>query len=250
MKRQKVQALVLSRRSWGEADRLVTLFTREIGIVRVLAKGVRKIPSRRGGHLEPLTRVLAIVNASRDWWYLAHVETQDYFLELHEDATTLERAQYVGQLLLQVATEGEVLEGVFDFFKSAWKIFPQLPPAKQVLLELGLMMKIFTVGGVLPNLDTCQRCGRLKPSEAILLDSGEGGWHCLLCHGGLLGAAISLPPRLLSVLRYAAARPHEAVRIRITDEESQQLWRAMRAYTVSSESSAPAGSIMYGYAAG
>ncbi|MEK7557197.1 MAG: DNA repair protein RecO [Patescibacteria group bacterium] len=245
MKRQKVQALILGRRSWGEADRLVTLFTREMGITRVLAKGVRLIPSRRGGHLEPLTRVLALVNGARDWWYLTHVETQDYFPELHEDAAALERAQHVGQLLLETAAEGEAHEEVFDFLEGAWNMFPQLTPAKQVLLELGVTMKIFSVGGILPQLDACRRCGRVKPADAVLLDSEEGGWHCLLCHDGLWGASVSLPPRLLAVLRYAAANPYEAVRIRITDEESRQVASAMRAYTAPQARSSWVGSMQY-----
>lgn len=220
-------------------------------MMRVLAKGVRRIPSRRGGHLEPLTRVLAIVNSARDWWYLAHVETQDYYEELRQNTSALDHAQWVGRLLLDVGAEGEALPDVFDFLAEAWKLFPRLAGEKQVLLELGATAKILdVVGGVSPNLDACRRCGQRKPSDAILLDSEEGGWHCLECHGGLLGAAVSLTPRLLSVLRYASIKPDEAVRIRITPEEAQQLLAAVRAYTMPEEASPRLNSMMYGYAAG
>ncbi|MEL7643151.1 MAG: DNA repair protein RecO, partial [bacterium] len=53
---QRVEAVVLRHSDWGEADRLLVLFTREKGKIRAIAKGVRRIRSRKAGHLEPFTR--------------------------------------------------------------------------------------------------------------------------------------------------------------------------------------------------
>jgi DNA repair protein RecO (recombination protein O) len=50
------EAIVLRQNDWGEADRLLWLYTREMGKVRAIAKGVRKPRSRKAGHLEPLDR--------------------------------------------------------------------------------------------------------------------------------------------------------------------------------------------------
>lgn len=231
MKRQKVQALVLGRRSLGEADRLVTLFTREAGLMRVLAKGVRKIPSRRGGHLEPFTKILAIVNASRDWQYLAHVETLDYLPRLQADAASLEAAEQLGRLLLAVIGEGEANAALFDHLEFVWRELPERAFAKRVLMEITTAMIILLAAGVGPNLSACQRCGRSMPEDALVLDGEEGGWHCLTCHGALSGARMSLPPRLLKVLQYVLASPVQALRLKLNDEESHQLLAALRAYT-------------------
>jgi len=51
------EGIVLKRKVTGEADRILTLFTRRLGKIRVLAKGIRKIQSRRAGHLEVFNRV-------------------------------------------------------------------------------------------------------------------------------------------------------------------------------------------------
>lgn len=230
-RREKVQALVLGRRPMGEADRLLTLFTREAGLMRVLAKGVRKIPSRRGGHLEPFTKIFAVVNTSRDWRYMAQAETLDYFAGLRASESSLQHAQYLSKLLLGVLEEGQGEAALFDHFERAWQQLPQLPFAKQVLLELTSALVILLVGGVLPNLAACQRCGRKMAEDAVILDSDEGGWHCLACHGALGGTHFSLPPRLLQVIKYAAARPEEALRLSISDEEGSQLLTALRSYT-------------------
>jgi len=53
----RVEAVVLRHSDWGEADRLLSLYSREQGKLRAVAKGVRKVRSRKAGHLEPFTRV-------------------------------------------------------------------------------------------------------------------------------------------------------------------------------------------------
>ncbi len=58
-----IEGIVLKRRAVGEADRILTLFTRQQGKIQVLAKGIRKIQSRRAGHLEPFNRVIITLHA-------------------------------------------------------------------------------------------------------------------------------------------------------------------------------------------
>ena len=53
----KVEAVILQHSDWGEADRLLRIFSREQGKLKIVAKGARRIRSRKAGHLEPVTRV-------------------------------------------------------------------------------------------------------------------------------------------------------------------------------------------------
>src|SRR5690349_13403622 len=91
--RHKLQALVFSRRNSGEADRMVTLFTRDQGLMRVLAKGVRRIPSRRGGHLEPYTAVLALISVTRGGNFVSAVETMQPYEGLQANSQALMTAR-------------------------------------------------------------------------------------------------------------------------------------------------------------
>ena len=198
-RREKVTGLVLSRRSVGEADRLVTLFTREAGLLRVLAKGVRKIPSRRGGHLEPMTEVLALVNRSGERLYLTHVETQHAMSALHRNEGAMEHVQHIFRLLLDVSPEGETQEDVYIMLKDVCMLMPELPYGKRVALETAAMLTILRAAGLQPALEACQHCGVKIPADAVILDNRDGGWHCLLCHGSLLGTETSLKPALMRV---------------------------------------------------
>ncbi len=58
-----VEAVVLKRKVSGEADRILTVFSKQFGKIRVLAKGIRKIRSRRAGHLEVFSRVVLTLHS-------------------------------------------------------------------------------------------------------------------------------------------------------------------------------------------
>lgn len=58
-----VEGVILKRKSTGEADRILTVFTRQLGKIRVLAKGIRKIRSRRAGHVEVFNRAVLTLHS-------------------------------------------------------------------------------------------------------------------------------------------------------------------------------------------
>ena len=62
----RATAVVLRHVEYGEADRILTLFTLERGKIQAIAKGVRKIRSRKAGHLEPFTRVRLFLDKGRN----------------------------------------------------------------------------------------------------------------------------------------------------------------------------------------
>jgi DNA repair protein RecO (recombination protein O) len=69
------EAIVLRHSDWGEADRLLWIYTRKYGKLRALAKGIRKIRSRKAGHLEPFTRVALLLARGRDFFIVTQAET-------------------------------------------------------------------------------------------------------------------------------------------------------------------------------
>jgi DNA repair protein RecO (recombination protein O) len=95
----RAEAVVLRHADWGEADRLLTLFTREQGKVRVVAKGARKMLSRKAGHLEPFTHVTIQLARGRELPIVSQVETLEAFLPIREDLVRVGYASYVLELL-------------------------------------------------------------------------------------------------------------------------------------------------------
>jgi DNA repair protein RecO (recombination protein O) len=95
----RAEAVVLRHNDWGEADRLLVLFTLELGKVRAIAKGARKMRSRKAGHLEPFTWVNLLLARGRDLLIVTQAETIDPFTALREDLLLATHASYVVELL-------------------------------------------------------------------------------------------------------------------------------------------------------
>jgi DNA repair protein RecO (recombination protein O) len=95
----RVEAVVLRHANWGEADRILMLYTREQGKLRAVAKGARKIRSRKAGHLEPFTHITLQLAKSRDIPIVTQVETIDPYLPLRETLVLTGYASYVMELL-------------------------------------------------------------------------------------------------------------------------------------------------------
>lgn len=228
--RHKVEALVLASRKIGEADRRVTLFTREHGILEAVAKGVRRVPSRRGGHLEPFTKVLALVSVTRAGTYIGAVETLDYFPALRRTQDAMEVARTLSLTVMSLFTEHQVEPELFDALLHAWNILPDLAVEKRGMLEVAVLLFALRRAGLTPDLRLCHVCGIKQPEESIVLDPHVGGWRCLTCHHAFSGTRASLPPTLLKVLRFLHFYPARALRVRMDEFLVEQLIVAVRYY--------------------
>ena len=96
---QRVEALILRHQRWGEADRILTIFSKEHGKMKVIAKGVRKTTSRKAGHIELFMHSTLQLAKGREFWILTQVETINAFLALREDLQKMSIASYVIELL-------------------------------------------------------------------------------------------------------------------------------------------------------
>ena len=96
---RKVEALVLRHSDWGEADRMLVIFSPFQGKTRVVAKGARRLRSRKAGHLEPFTRVSLLLARGRDLWIVTQAETIEAYLPLRENLVLTSQAAYVIELL-------------------------------------------------------------------------------------------------------------------------------------------------------
>ena len=90
----RVSAIVLKRRDQGEADRLLTVFTRDRGKLTLLAKGVRRQASRKAGHIEPFTQVDLLVAKGKSLDLVTQAET----VAAHRALPRGSLAQHVGIL--------------------------------------------------------------------------------------------------------------------------------------------------------
>jgi len=95
----RTQAIVLGHFEYGEADRILTLFTHQRGKIKAIAKGVRKIRSHKAGHLEPFTNVNLFLAKGRNLDIITQAETVNPHMGLREDLQRVGYASYVVEFL-------------------------------------------------------------------------------------------------------------------------------------------------------
>jgi DNA repair protein RecO (recombination protein O) len=103
----RTPAIILKRRDFGEADRMLTVFTPARGKLDVLAKGARKLTSTKMGHVELFTKVDLLINTGRDFGIVSQAEMTDSYQPLREDLTRGAYAGFAAELLDRFVEEGE-----------------------------------------------------------------------------------------------------------------------------------------------
>lgn len=91
----------------GEADRMLTIYTRQHGKLRALAKGVRKVRSRKAGHLEPFTHATLQLATGRYWYVVSQAEAVNTFPQLRADLEKVGYASYAVEMLDKFTYEEE-----------------------------------------------------------------------------------------------------------------------------------------------
>lgn len=180
----RASAVVLRHSDWGEADRLLTLYTREQGMVRALAKGARKVTSRKAGHLQPFTHVTIQLAKGRDLLIVTQVETINAFLPLHDDLVKTSYAAYVVELLLRFSYEDEGANP--SIFRLLVETLGRIEREPDSWLAVRYYeMRLLDAVGFRPQLFECTNCGREILAEDQFFSFTAGGAICPRCGEGL-----------------------------------------------------------------
>lgn len=114
------EAIILKRRNVGEADRILTLFTKSFGKVRVLARGVRKVSSRRAPHVEVFNRVIATLHKGNAMDTLTEVSPVSSYEAIRSDLHRVGAAYYLCELIDGLLPEQQPHEDVFSLLVDAF----------------------------------------------------------------------------------------------------------------------------------
>lgn len=103
----KTEGIILKRRDFGEADRILTSFTFHRGKITILAKGVRKITSRRAGNIELLNRAQMFLYPGKQFLILTEASTLESYQKLKEDLTLSTYAYHIIELIDKLTAEDQ-----------------------------------------------------------------------------------------------------------------------------------------------
>ncbi len=222
---------------FGEADRVLHLYTLERGRIGAVAKGIRRTKSRFGARLEPLSHVEAMLHqGSGELQTVTGVELIRSHHDAREDAYRLAVGLISAEAMLRLFTEQEGNPRAFEALTKLLDLLDGLPsraPARPALdpLALAFQLKLLWVAGYLPHLTSCANCGR--GDELIGYSPRAGGAVCRTCGEGALalspaGRSRDRGPAQQPARRRTRRRPDRARRPRGTRGDHRVVRRARR----------------------
>ena len=185
----KTEAVVLRSIRFGEADRVLHLYSREGGRLGAIAKGVRKTKSRFGARLEPLSHVeLMLHEGAGELQTITGVELLRSHRAAREDPYRLNVGLIGAEAMLRLFGEPEANDRAFAALARFLDLLDEAPvvesrPAVDPL-ALSFQLKLLWLAGYLPHLTSCVECG--AEGELQGFSARAGGAVCALHAGGAL----------------------------------------------------------------
>jgi DNA repair protein RecO (recombination protein O) len=208
----RTHAVVLRRRDFRDADRILTLFTPNYGKLEVIAKGVRKTTSRKAGHLELFSHSALMVAQARTWDIVTEVVGIESFPSIRTDLDKISHAAYIGELIDCFSESDDENQPLWELLILTLQELDALAvPETHYLLQHWFELHLLSLVGFQPELFQCLNCGEELQPVTNFISLVDGGVLCPNCGRGQRNLE-TIDADVLKVLRFIQSRHWSAVR--------------------------------------
>ncbi len=180
----KTEVVVLRSIRYGEADRVVHLYSATRGRIGAIAKGSRRPRSRFGGRLEPFFRLNLVLYEGRgELFTVTGASTIDGYRMLREDGGALQAAGRACDAVLRLFDSAEANQPAYNLLCHYLGLLDDDPGAMSGAgTALAFRLKLALAAGFSPELASCATCGEAEHLSAF--SGAAGGVVCAGCEGG------------------------------------------------------------------
>lgn len=173
----KAEGIVIRTKSFGEADLIVTLFSKNYGKLHLVANGARKVKSKKRGSVQLFTYSKYLIHEGRQLDTITQGEIIESFSHLAEDLDLLMLGSYCCELIDNFLPDKEPSIELFYLLLDSLLLLPFVD--REVLLR-AFELKAINLNGYFPNLTICTNCGK-NIGIKTFFSSSEGGVLCAEC---------------------------------------------------------------------
>src|SRR4051794_16647217 len=156
----KTEGIVLRSLRYGEADRILHVYTLDRGRMGAIAKGMRRARSRFGGRLEPFSHVALVLHEGcSDLLTVTGADTVRAHARLREDAGALDSAARACDAVSRLFETTEPHPDVFHLLGNELALLDGDPAVATHANQLAFRLKLLLAAGLAPHLNTCASCG-------------------------------------------------------------------------------------------
>lgn len=223
--------LVITERQVGESDRLVTVLTREEGVLRAFARKAKLLKSSKLSATQLFCYSRFSIYKGREKYMIDDAQPIEVFFDLRRDIGRLSLAQYfcelAGVLAPQEAAAGDFLRLLLNAMH-----FLAADSRPQLLLKAIVEMRMLSLAGYMPNLVCCAECACYEAEEMYFLPR-SGKLLCGNCNRQSPEAAVRLSPGTVTALRHTIYAEFEKLfAFRLPEPGQKELARASEQYVL------------------
>lgn len=206
----RTEAVILRRTDFGEADRLLTLYSRDFGKIRAIAKGVRKPQARKTGHVELYMRTNFLIAKGKSIDIITQAEMIEAYPGLRQDLVRTTYAAYAAELIDSLTAEEDSDQNKYDLLSSAlgWMAEEE----DLLLVARYFELRLLSYAGLQPQLFRCVSCGSDISEQDQYFSSDLGGIVDPACRTTDPNAR-PISAVAVKVLRYVQTRSWDTVRV-------------------------------------
>lgn len=204
----RTEGIILRRHDLGETDRILTLYTRDHGKLKVVAKGIRKPSSRKAGHLELFMRSDLLIARGRSLDIVTQAELVDAYPPLRTGLVRATYASHFVELLDAFTEEGDASLPLYRLLADGLGWLGETSDLQRTARYYEL--RLLDLAGYRPGLFDCAACGEAIKPEDQFYSPADGGVLCPRC-ARERPYARPLSLRTLKVLRYLQTRTFPVV---------------------------------------
>lgn len=194
--------LILKSKKTGESNRLVTVLTRDLGVVTAFANGASKLKSKSAGATETLCYSTFTLSESKGTYTMTEAVPIEVFFELRKDIEKLSLAQYFCEVAMNTAVEGENSDEQLRLILNCLYLLSK-GLRGNLFIKAVYELRIMTVSGFMPDLSCCAACGAKRINNPVF-SIDDAVVYCENCGGG-----VPLSAGVFSAMRHICSCPFE-----------------------------------------
>lgn len=191
------KGLIIREQTIGESDRLVTLLTADLGIVRAFVRRAKTYKNKNMSATSLFVYGDFTLYKGKDAYVIDSASPIEVFFDLRNDIERLALAQYFAQLTYYLGTEEQPAPEMLRLILNA--LYLLCKGEKDLkLIKAAVEMRMVCLGGYMPNVLACYRCGEYE-SDIMYFDVEEG---CIYCENCNRNNALTAPLGVITAIRY------------------------------------------------
>lgn len=233
--RLTTQGIVLRETNYKEADKILTVLTRDWGKRTVKARGCRRKNSKLTAASQLLVYSELTLSERGEFTTLTEADPLEQFWSVRQDLETLALASYFAEVAEASAQEGETCPELLSLLLNCLYALDTLKKPR-ALVKTVFELRLLCLTGYEPLLDACAVCGAPEPLRARLHLS-QGVLCCAACRGWL-GGGVSMPlsPGALAAARYIVSGPPKKLfSFALAEESLRRLGQATEAFLMTQQ---------------